>query len=48
LRTIPSKILSLEDLKAPKIFAEIADSRAASCWSPADRSGQIDHAGGGW
>ncbi len=25
LRTIPSKILSLEDLKAPKIFAEIAD-----------------------
>src|SRR5881409_2957416 len=24
-RTIPSKILSLEDLKAPKIFAEIAD-----------------------
>ena len=25
LRTIPSKILSLEDLKAPKIFAELAD-----------------------
>ena len=25
LRTIPSKVLSLEDLKAPKIFAEIAD-----------------------
>jgi len=25
MRTIPSKILSLEDLKAPKIFAEIAD-----------------------
>ena len=25
LRTIPSKILSLEDLKAPKIFQEIAD-----------------------
>jgi twitching motility protein PilT len=25
LRTIPSKILSLEDLKAPKIFAEIAN-----------------------
>ena len=25
MRTIPSKILSLEDLKAPKIFGEIAD-----------------------
>ncbi|MDO8315523.1 MAG: type IV pilus twitching motility protein PilT [Rugosibacter sp.] len=25
MRTIPSKILSLEDLKAPKIFAELAD-----------------------
>ena len=25
MRTIPSKILSLDDLKAPKIFAEIAD-----------------------
>jgi twitching motility protein PilT len=25
MRTIPSRILSLEDLKAPKIFAEIAD-----------------------
>src|SRR3954470_9964362 len=25
MRTIPSKILSLEDLKCPKIFAEIAD-----------------------
>src|SRR5919197_4819893 len=25
MRTIPSKILSLEDLKAPKIFADIAD-----------------------
>src|SRR3954451_17269812 len=25
LRTIPSKILSLEDLKAPKIFADLAD-----------------------
>ena len=25
LRTIPSKILSLEELKCPKIFAEIAD-----------------------
>jgi twitching motility protein PilT len=25
MRTIPSKILSLEDLKAPKIFSEIAD-----------------------
>jgi twitching motility protein PilT len=25
MRTIPSKILSLEDLKAPKIFAQIAD-----------------------
>ena len=25
MRTIPSKILSLEELKAPKIFAEIAD-----------------------
>jgi twitching motility protein PilT len=25
VRTIPSKILSLDDLKAPKIFAEIAD-----------------------
>ena len=25
MRTIPSKILSLEDLKAPKIFTEIAD-----------------------
>src|SRR5437879_130757 len=25
MRTIPSKILSLEDLKAPKIFAEIVD-----------------------
>ena len=24
-RTIPSKVLSLEDLKAPKVFAEIAD-----------------------
>ena len=25
MRTIPSKILSLDDLKAPKIFAELAD-----------------------
>jgi twitching motility protein PilT len=25
MRTIPSKIMSLEDLKAPKIFAELAD-----------------------
>jgi twitching motility protein PilT len=25
MRTIPSKILSLEDLKAPKIFADLAD-----------------------
>ena len=25
MRTIPSKILSLDDLKAPKIFAEISD-----------------------
>ena len=25
MRTIPSKILSLEDLKAPKIFADISD-----------------------
>ena len=33
-RTIPSKVLSLEDLNAPKIFKEIAEQPAASCWSP--------------
>jgi twitching motility protein PilT len=33
MRTIPSKILSLEELNAPKIFEELADSsRAAWCW----------------
>ena len=33
-RTIPSKILSLEDLGAPKIFRKFPSTRAASCWSP--------------
>jgi twitching motility protein PilT len=31
-RTIPSKILTLEQLNAPKIFADLASSRAAWCW----------------
>jgi twitching motility protein PilT len=30
-RTIPSKVLSLEDLKAPKIFQEIADNPRGIC-----------------
>jgi len=45
MRTIPSKILSLEDLKAPKIFAEIADQPRGIVLVTADRLGQIDHAG---
>ena len=34
-RTIPSKILTLEQLNAPKVFADLALSRAAWCSSPA-------------
>ncbi len=35
-RTIPSKILTLEDLNAPAIFKEIVEHAAAAwCWSPA-------------
>src|SRR2546430_12691422 len=41
MRTIPSKILSLEDLKAPKIFAEIADQpRGIVLVTGPTRSGQ--------
>lgn len=34
-RTIPSTVLSLEELKAPSIFQKIADRRAAWYWLPA-------------
>ena len=38
-RTIPSRVLSLEELGAPAVFRDIADTpRAAWCWSP-DRRG---------
>ena len=44
-RTIPSKILSLDDLKAPKIFAEHRRpaARPGAGHRP-DRLGQVDHA----
>lgn len=34
-RTIPSKILSLEDLNAPKFSRRFPNIRAVSCWLPA-------------
>ncbi len=34
-RTIPSKILTLEDLNAPRFLPIWPSSRAAWCWSPA-------------
>jgi len=47
MRTIPSKILSLEEAEVPEDLRERSPtSRAASCWSPADRLGQVDHACG--
>jgi twitching motility protein PilT len=45
-RTIPSKVLSLEDLKAPKVFVEIANQPRGVVLVRADRFRQIDHAGG--
>ena len=46
-RTIPSKVLSLEELNAPKVFAELDQPPARP--DPvhrADRLGQVDDAGG--
>jgi twitching motility protein PilT len=31
-RVIPSKVLTLEQLGAPKIFQDISSYRAAWCW----------------
>ena len=46
-RTIPSKVLTLEELKCPKIFNEIADQpRGIVLVTGPDRLGQVDHAGG--
>ncbi len=47
MRTIPSKILSLEDLKCPKIFKDISEyPRGIVLVTGPDRLGQVDHAGG--
>jgi twitching motility protein PilT len=49
MRTIPSKILSLDDLKCPKIFEEIADQpRGIVLVTGPDRLGQVDHARRRW
>jgi hypothetical protein len=46
-RTIPSKILTLEDLKAPKIFKDTRRPAARpGAGHRADRLRQVDHAGG--
>ena len=46
-RTIPSEVLTLEDLGCPRIFKELIDAAAGP--DPGhrpDRLGQVDHAGG--
>ena len=49
MRTIPSKVLSLEDLKAPAIFKEISEQpRGIVLVTGPDRLRQVDHAGGAW
>ena len=46
-RTIPSKVLSLEELNAPKVFAELTNRpRGLILCHRADRLRQVDDAGG--
>ena len=44
-RTIPSKVLTLEDLNAPKIFATSPNIPAALFWSPTHGLRQVHDAG---